>query len=101
MTEAALDEKPQAPPERIVAAACIGPDGEVYHLPPPARHHDVMRMMGRKAEGWSVVPPDDQGFLTTGKRFVGRIAARMIARRAGQISGETFNPHMLFSEDLW
>lgn len=87
--------------ERIVAAACIGPDGEVYHLPPPARHHDVMRMMSGKGDGWSAVHPDNQGFLTSRGRFAGRIAARLMARAAGQIGKDTMNPHLLFSEDLW
>ena len=86
--------------ERIIAAAiCV--DGEVQHMLPPARHHNVMHRFYR--EHGRAVLPDEQGFLTDAGRFVDRETACKIARDAGQIGDPkpTHPQNELFSEDLW
>lgn len=86
-----------------IAAAAIMKGGQVYSLPPPARHHDVLRYMstlGLRQEG-----NDEQGFLTECGEFVRRKPAMMIAEHAGQLKRKqgpgTYQGPELFSEDLW
>lgn len=44
-----------------------------------------------------------QGFLTTNKRFVDRVEARIIAESCGQILDSKYTSHgkELYSEDVW
>lgn len=86
-------------PHRIVAAA-IFQDGQVYSSPPPARHHDLIRMM---AETMKLPTPiqGEQGFILETGTFVRRKPALHIARETGQIIEKNGNANMLFSEDLW
>lgn len=89
--------------ERIAAAAiCV--DGEVQHMLPPNRHHNVMHRFYR--ETGRIVGPDEQGFITDQGRFVDREEALKIATAAGQLNGLRDKPGAyrgkeLFSEDLW
>ncbi|TPK15216.1 hypothetical protein FJ872_19680 [Mesorhizobium sp. B2-5-9] len=83
--------------ERIVAAA-VRQYGLTVSLPAPARHGDILKPL-HIASG-VLVQPDDQGFLTSTGRFVGRTEAVDVARAAGQIIKPQWPPH-LFSEDLW
>lgn len=86
--------------ERIAAAA-LRVDGEVWTLPPPARHCHLV-------DAWSSahwrdgqpgrIGPHEQGFVTTAGRFVDRMVAASVAFAAGQT--ETPRPQ-LYSEDLW
>lgn len=86
----------RSPATRIAAAACRPDAGPVYHLPPPARHHDVIRAAG------IMFRPDQQGFITDCGRWVDRQEALRIARAAGQLIGEPSAPsHGLYSEDVW
>lgn len=90
--------------ERIVAVACRvpaphtdSPHGAfqvIATLPPPARHNDILWGFGR-------VLPEDQGFITSTGRFVGRREAAGIALGAGQVEELTAPASGLFSEDLW
>ncbi len=91
-------------PETIVAAAILFRlEGHAdpravpvaVSAPPPARHHNLFALTGRN--------PDDQGFLTSTGRFVGREEALNIAEAAGQplIDHPSRHPKWLFSEDLW
>lgn len=86
--------------ERIVRAAVLHPDGGVYSVPVPGRHHDVIRVMGarfRDHEKHCVF-----GFLTNTGRFVDREEGHRIAKDSGQIifrcGGDS---HTLYSENLW
>lgn len=89
---------------RKIVAAAITYEGEVYTLPPPMRHHDVMRFM---ADDFGIAEPGrgEQGFLTDQGEFVRRKPAFMIAEHAGQLIRKqgpgTYQGPELFSEDLW
>src|SRR6185369_4971766 len=69
---------------RIVAAAIVDDGGQVWSLPAPARHGDVMRFAGSQGAK-PIWPPDKQGFLTSTGKFVTRYQAHSIALRWGQI----------------
>jgi hypothetical protein len=83
----------------MVESAAIRKDDVTYSVPPPARHHDVIRYM---VEGCGLAPPcsGEQGFIVTGGRFVGRVEAGKIAVEGGQIA-KLERPPRLYSEDLW
>lgn len=91
--------------ERIVAAAVrIERDGSTYALPPPARHGECIRLANsiyEKDDPDFLVMPDEQGFVTSHGRFVGRREARVIATLADQTSHRDYKMADLFSEDLW
>jgi hypothetical protein len=87
--------------ETIVAVA-VRAFGVVLSVPKPGRHHTVLNTFSQ-ATGLNMVEnsgPDDQGFLTSAGRFVGRIEAAKIAVDEGQIEALQWPPQ-LYSEDLW
>lgn len=104
-------------PETIVAAAIrvpvpeslqrvrhhgvnIYPEYVTVTAPPPARHHSLLHPVANE----HVIGPDDQGFLTSTGRYVGRVEALQIVKAAGQhqIDHPSRNAGgQLFSEDLW
>lgn len=65
--------------------------------PPPARHHTLLHVVGHG------VAFEDQGFLTSTGRFVGREEGLQIAVASGQpmIDHPSRHSTWLFSEDLW
>lgn len=85
--------------ETIERAAVIL-DGEIWQLPRPARHHHILwaidQVTGRGIEGI----PDNQGFVTSTGRYVGREEAACIAVMADQIQEPRYGRE-LYSEDLW
>jgi hypothetical protein len=90
---------------RNTTATIIPPDYPevlIVSAPPPARHHSLMHpiatMVGRCMRG-----PEDQGFLTSKGRYVGREEALKIAIASGQsmIDHPSRHATQLFSEDLW
>jgi len=86
--------------ECIVAVA-YKRDDEVWALPQPARHHNVMQFW-RQATGNTYSPYHEQGFLTSKGRFVDRVESRALAIAAGQVVDDDVLHHdQLFSEDLW
>ncbi|MBS3648889.1 hypothetical protein KEU06_09745 [Pseudaminobacter sp. 19-2017] len=91
--------------ECIVAAAVrLERDNCTYSLLPPARHGEVIRLVNslyQKGNPEFVILPEEQGFVTSHGRFVGRREARAIASLAGQTSSRDYNMTDLFSEDLW
>ncbi len=90
----------------IVAAACLNDEGQVFALPAPNRHHNVIQK-------FKIRPgPDQQGFLLCDGRFIMRKAAKVLAEANGQyLTDEAFEAKHgkhnrykgpeLFSEDLW
>lgn len=87
--------------ERIAAAAIWPIGGEPTSLPPPARHHDVIRSLARRGFGPAAVGPSRQGFVTDAGRYVDRIEGRRIAEVAGQLLRANLPGDRLYSEDLW
>jgi hypothetical protein len=85
--------------EKIVAAAVQTNGGLIISMPPPARHHTILQEHS-KLSNW-VFGSNKQGFLTNLGRYVGREEALKIALDAKQIEAPKFQPHHLFSEDLW
>lgn len=75
--------------------------GKVYSLPPPNRHHDVIREIVRLT-GVDSVDNDEQGFLDETGRFLNRQQAILSARLHNQIrEGSRIVAGLLFSENLW
>lgn len=94
--------------EHITAAAFIIGGTLAVSMPPPARHHHLMRLLEK--EGFvKRVNSDMQGFITSTGRFVDRFEAMTIAREAGQLivrksgrlGGEISTMSELYSEDVW
>lgn len=78
----------------------VYPEYITVTAPPPARHATLLHPMCNE----TVVGPDDQGFLTSTGRFVGRAEALQIVLASGQpqIDHPSRNAGgNLFSEDLW
>lgn len=88
-----------ADPERVVCVAILHADGRRFALPRPARHHQVIALMGPaylERRGEHV-----QGFITSLGRFVNRRRARQIAELAKQLSARAWRAPQLTSEDVW
>lgn len=85
---------------RIKAAAIKSRCGEiVYTLPPPNRHHNIIKYMAEHGEPVPIT--GEQGFITEDGKFVRRRRAKMIARLAGQLLERADDSPLLFSEDVW
>ena len=80
-----------------ITQVAIRYNGNIYAMPAPYRHHDVIRKIG------GIAGPDTQGFLTNRGGFLTRTEAMQVAVTAGQLKrgpGGYQGPE-LFSEDLW
>lgn len=67
---------------------------------PPARHHSLLHPVFTPIGHG--VGPEDQGFLTSTGRYVGREEALEITLASGQPTRRTLTDAVrLFSEDLW
>jgi hypothetical protein len=76
-------------------------DARIWSLPPPARHHDVIRWIA-ESNGEGINGPDEQGFMTNDCEFVDRKEALIIALKANQVLDiNNVRANQLFSEDLW
>lgn len=88
--------------ERIVAVASLF-QGQLYTLPPPARHHDLVRLIAEKT-GVAYVGGETyvQGFIDQDGFFLRRKPAKLVAERANQIL-DNRAPKLddLYSENLW
>ena len=82
----------------MIDRAAIRYRGEVYDLPRPARHHDVIRVIACQFRERSVF--GEQGFLTSDGEFLNRRDAAAYALRVGQVEILQWPP-LLYSEDLW
>ena len=82
----------------IVAAAIRLDDGNLYALPAPARHHNIIHFLTRKG----IEAHGTQGFIDHARGFVDRRDAYHIAKLCNQMIGNT-GEHLkeLFSEDVW
>lgn len=87
------------PPQLRIAAAAIRVDEAIISLPPPARHHNIIRELHKlgliKKEQW------EQGFALSDGRFANRVQAKAVADRAGQLLPRASKLSELYSEDVW
>ena len=85
---------------KVVAAAIIAPNGACISLPPPARHHDVIRHM---VHDLGIDPPivGTQGFLLSDGSFAHRRMAWECAAYNGQFLPGKGSFTQLYSEDVW
>lgn len=83
----------------IASAAIIGYDQKVYSVPPPGRHHNIIRLM--RDLGHPKPIKGEQGFLLSNGMFVDRETAKPIARVARQLLPRASESKYLFSEDVW
>lgn len=76
-------------------------DGQVFSLPKPARHHEVIMKIVETTDFDRVPASARQGFLhpDTGS-FITRKQAAKVAKKRGQID-KLISPPLLTSEDLW
>jgi len=83
-----------------ITAAAVRYKMQTFALPPPARHGECLRLL-LSIFGDECIGLEEQGFVTSAKRFVDRKTARKIADEAGQTSDRDKHLSDLFSEDLW
>jgi len=78
-------------------------EGEVFALPRPNRHHDLVRAIVRQLGVSHVdVPLEDEGFLDETGRFLNRKQALVSALVNNQVAKpEEVRLDMLMSEDVW
>lgn len=93
-------DDPTPRPTRIECAALMTMDGQIFSLPRPARHWDVIEYMIKQGVTEEQIARAEQGFTTDTLPFVRRRPAKRIAFKAGQLIKET-HPTELFSEDVW
>ncbi len=77
--------------------------GRTWSLPPPNRHHHVVRFVADETgEKFIDCRNDDQGFLDASGRYLTREQALVSALLNKQVLDEsTIRLGLLFSEDLW
>jgi archaellum component FlaG (FlaF/FlaG flagellin family) len=88
----------------MITHVAIRFQGVTYSLPPPNRHHDVIRLIVEQTGVKSVAArEDDQGFLIDGEQYARRGAAFAHAKRCGQLKPGGMGERLgkLFSEDVW
>ncbi len=87
-------------PERIIHSAIRHPDGTIYSVQSPGRHHHCIGLMARYGTA-GTANTRNQGFITNFGRYVDRIEGLAIAIKADQIIRKTGSAHLLFSDDIW
>jgi len=77
--------------------------GQVWSLPAPSRHHDVIRLIVERSGADRVdTHGDDQGFLDADGRYLTRRQALISARANDQMRVDRPVWHNeLYSENLW
>jgi hypothetical protein len=80
-------------------------EGQVWSLPEPFRHHDIIRTIANLTGATSIDCDESkgcQGFLDASGRYLSRVQALPVALACKQVKDENDICHgMLFSEDLW
>lgn len=87
---------------RRITQVAIKFGGDMFALPAPNRHHDVIRLIV-ESKGIERAQPlkEDQGFLDEKGNFLSRTDAFVNAFVNEQIKGDPIIPGTLYSEDLW
>ena len=84
---------------KIVGVA-IKKDNNIYQLPEPNRHHNVIKMMVELGIEWPVTKNAIQGFITDDNTFLDRKEAMELVKLNGQ-NKTRLHGSRLYSEDLW
>lgn len=85
---------------RVVAVAVRLPNGLVFTMEAPARHHNVIHAM-TELEIDTMREEVTQGFLLSDGTFCRRKPARRIAEEANQLLPRESKLSELYSEDVW
>ena len=83
----------------VVGVAIKDKTGRIYQLPKPNRHHHVIKEMVK--DGCTTPITGEQGFILSDGRFAGRIVAKFVAEKAGQLLDRASKRCELFSECIW
>lgn len=98
------EQPPKAPllPPRIAAVAVRYRD-KVWTLPPPNRHHNVIRRIADETGDKLIdCSGKNQGFVDEEGRYLDRVEALAVALANGQVlDANDIRAGQLFSEDLW
>jgi hypothetical protein len=90
---------------RIKAAAIRTEENEVWSVPAPGRHHNVIWLMRDMGFSMGRISHSEEGFITDSDEFVSRADALDIARAAGQLVEEhkdlAEQLGELYSEFVW
>ena len=90
---------------RIKAAAIRTEENEVWSVPAPGRHHNVIWLMRDMGISVGRISHSEEGFVTDADEFVSRADALDIARAAGQLVEEhkdlAEQLGELYSEFVW
>jgi len=84
-----------------ISQAALFYGGEIYTVPRPGRHCDVIKMMCNDYGLRNMSRPENQGFVTSTGRFVNREEGLKIAQEANQIIKKHPRASELYSEDMW
>ena len=90
----------ERPQEVCLCAAVLLRDGRVIR---GHRHDDCIHNVAKRPDA-DALEIDEQGFLTSHGRFVGREVGARLMREAGHVSADTGKPFtgtLLMSEDLY
>lgn len=88
--------------ESITHVATLAPDGRMWTLQPPNRHHNCFRVM--QEDGFIAWGTERTGFYTSDGRYVDREEAWKIAVGARQLNERAPTDGRggtLYSEDVW
>lgn len=89
----------------IKAAAIRTEEGDVWNVPAPGRHHDVIALMRRFGISVGHIAASEEGFITDANQFVSRAEALYIAVASEQLLDEhrdlAFKLGELYSEFVW
>ena len=92
-------------PVKIMRAATMTPEGVIYSVSTPGRHHHSHQAMDELSGLFGGEHHKEEGFIDSKGNFLDRENAVFIARTAGQLFRNGLpktNPQSeLFSEDLW
>lgn len=94
-------------PQRVVASSWVSPDGEVYTLPRPMRHHNVRNYIFRSGiaekHGWKSIDGELSGFILSNGKHVRRPVALQQGKMSGQFPDNMplIGGGILTSEDIF
>lgn len=88
------------PYPKVVAAAIRGEDGTRHHLPPPARHADVINHMVQVLK-LRYPLPRDEGFLCDDGYWYCREDAKLFAMHHQQLLPHATKGGSLLSTEVW